>query len=493
VTCAFLGLSQFGLLHFGHTRGFSSFSRDNHSCPQRQRQPRNITIPISVSLTILPSCTTTGIYDLSCLVKLQVVYTDCSKDGERRCKTGGKWIGNIAVCKSPPWRKLIARVGFGSSQSGKGRYTVCPDPTEPHCTCQDHATTGGKCKHMFAVEFVVRREENADGSISITESVVLSRTVTRPTYRQNWAAYNAAQTNEKHEFQKLLYDLCQNLAEPPRKRGRPRMPISDAVFAIAFKVYSTFSGRRFISDLTEAYERGYLKTLPHFNSIFNYLENPALTPILKQLITDSSLPLKAIEKDFAVDSSGFTTTRFTRWFDHKYRGNKEHNWVKAHVMCGVKTHIVTTIDIQHRDASDTLQLPSLLAITAGHFNVSEVSADKAYASVSNFNAIDQFGATPYIPFKSSHTGSRGGLFQKAFHYYHLHRDEFLEHYHKRSNIETTFDMIKAKFRDHVRSKTEIAMANEVYCKVLCHNICCLIQRIYELGITPEFIAEHKRA
>ena len=33
-------------------------------------------------------------------------------------------------------------------------------------------------------------------------------------------------------------------------------------------------------------------------------------------------------------------------------------------------------------------------------------------------------------------------------------------YHKRSNVESTFSMIKAKFRDHVRSKTPVAMVNE---------------------------------
>ena len=52
-------------------------------------------------------------------------------------------------------------------------------------------------------------------------------------------------------------------------------------------------------------------------------------------------------------------------------------------------------------------------------------------------------------------------------------------------------MLKAKFRDHVRSKTDIAMKNEVLCKVLCHNICCLIQAIYELGIQPTFLANPK--
>ncbi|MDT4955361.1 MAG: hypothetical protein QOJ02_3499 [Acidobacteriota bacterium] len=31
--------------------------------------------------------------------------------------------------------------------------------------------------------------------------------------------------------------------------------------------------------------------------------------------------------------------------------------------------------------------------------------------------------------------------------------------------------------------------DEVLCKVLCHNICCLIQSIYELRIEPTFWSE----
>ena len=75
-----------------------------------------------------------------------------------------------------------------------------------------------------------------------------------------------------------------------------------------------------------------------------------------------------------------------------------------------------------------------------------------------------------------------------FHYFSFRRDDFLSHYHRRSNVESTFSMIKAKFRDHVRSKTDIAMRNEILCKVLCHNICVLIQEMFELGIDPAFCA-----
>jgi len=50
-------------------------------------------------------------------------------------------------------------------------------------------------------------------------------------------------------------------------------------------------------------------------------------------------------------------------------------------------------------------------------------------------------------------------------------------------------MIKAKFGDHVRSKTDVAMMNECLCKIICHNICCLIQESYELGISADFWGE----
>jgi hypothetical protein len=105
-------------------------------------------------------------------------------------------------------------------------------------------------------------------------------------------------------------------------------------------------------------------------------------------------------------------------------------------------------------------------------------------SVNNVNVITGYGATPYIAFKSIHSGKAGGMWEKMFHYLAFNRQEFLQHYHKRSNVESTFSMIKAKFRDHVRSRTDVAMTNEVLCKVLCHNICCLIQSMYELTIEP---------
>jgi hypothetical protein len=136
----------------------------------------------------------------------------------------------------------------------------------------------------------------------------------------NWTAYNAAQSEEKTRFVALLADLCSTVPQPPRPPGadRPRLPLSDMLFAAAYKVYCGFSSRRFTSDLRDAYTNGLIDSKPHFNSVSNDLSSPELTDILRELVTASSLPLKAIENDFAVDSSGFSTSRFVRWYNKKY-------------------------------------------------------------------------------------------------------------------------------------------------------------------------------
>ena len=82
------------------------------------------------------------------------------------------------------------------------------------------------------------------------------------------------------------------------------------------------------------------------------------------------------------------------------------------------------------------------------------------------------------------TGKGTPLWERMYHFFAFRRDEFLTHYHQRSNVESTFSMIKRKFGDSLRSKTDTAMKNEALCKVLAHNLCCVISAWYELGIEP---------
>jgi hypothetical protein len=85
-------------------------------------------------------------------------------------------------------------------------------------------------------------------------------------------------------------------------------------------------------------------------------------------------------------------------------------------------------------------LPKLLHTTAQNFDVRQVCADAAYNTVENQKAIAAIGAEAFMPFKSTHTGKRGGLFAEKFHRWKDDREYFLQNYHQRSNIETSIMM-----------------------------------------------------
>jgi hypothetical protein len=153
------------------------------------------------------------------------------------------------------------------SESSSSRYAVdLANVDVPVCSCPDFQERQLPCKHIYAVAYFVVQQTNPDGSTTVTETMTVTK---RKTYSQNWPAYNTAQTSEQDKFQELLRDLCSGIQEPVRQgRGRPNLPLADAVFASAFKVYSCFSGRRFMSDLRESHKRGLISRVPHYNSIF---------------------------------------------------------------------------------------------------------------------------------------------------------------------------------------------------------------------------------
>ncbi len=394
-----------------------------------------------------------------------------------------KGLQIAAVCK------LSKKEGVWQvpSQTGNGTYEV--NPQKGYCSCPDHEVRQVKCKHLFAVEFTVKREYNGNGTVTETvKETVTETTEVQTTYPQNWTAYNAAQCEEKTRFVSLLHDLCQNVQQPAQTMGRPRLPLSEMLFSCAYKVYSGFSSRRFTCDLQEAQSNGLITRAPHFNSVSHYMDDPSLTQTLRDLVTLSSLPLKSVESQFAIDSSGFSTSRFIKWFNKKYgRDTDNREWVKVHLVCGTLTHIVTAVDISGWQANDTLYYKPLLASTAQHFAVAEISADKGYLSHSNVDMAASIGAAPFIPFKvNTFPVKDGSNWSKMYAYFMYRREEFLTHYHRRSNVETVFSMVKAKFGDALRSKSDTGQVNEVLCKVLCHNLCVLVQSIHELGIEPVF-------
>lgn len=388
-------------------------------------------------------------------------------------------------------RKVGAKYVVPSQTPGGVASTYVVDLVDETCTCPDYELRCLRCKHQEAVWFWLAWE----GTVNPTEAP--KEPAKRKTYPQNWPAYNAAQTTEKARIALLLKSLCEGIEEPQRKpgAGRPPLRLRDKVFASVMKIYTTMSGRRASTDIRDCAERGLLEKAPHYNSIFRTLEDDETTKILSRLVEESAAPLAEVENaagQFAQDSTGFSTVQYDRWFDQKHGKLKaKHAWVKLHVMVGTATNVVTSAKVSNE--GDCPLLPELLNKTAQKFGVKEVSADKAYLSKKNLKAIEAVGAVPFIPFKSNSLAvSNSPHWRRMWAHFSLRSEDFLSHYHRRSNVETTMWMIKSKFGSTVRAKSQTAQVNEVLCKVICHNLACVVHAITEFGIDGPVPASAER-
>jgi transposase len=361
------------------------------------------------------------------------------------------------------------------SASGGGQYVVEPGP-HGTCTCPDFETRKLPCKHVYALAFV-------RGGIDAPKAVPM-----RPTYTQDWPVYNEAQTPEKERVEQLLRDLCANLPTVVNRTGRPRIPASDVVTQCVLKVYSTLSGRRVATEFREAGKKGVVGKVMSYNAMFFQMKRADLTPILLSLVEESAAPLAAVETKFAVDSTGFSTCSYARWFDFKYgRPAKERVWIKLHAAVGTKTNVITSVRVTEQCGADSPELPALVDATAKRFDVREVSADKGYLSRENLEHVVGMGAAPYVPFKkNSVADAKGPVWRELFRFYQQQRDDFRRRYHVRSNVEATFSMLKRKFGPALRSRDFTAQVNELLCKVIAHNLAVLVMSAHHLEAPVTF-------
>ncbi len=315
---------------------------------------------------------------------------------------------------------------------------------------------------------------------------------------QDWNSYDLAQTKEFILFQEILAEIIDSLIHFIPflgKEGRPFMDLKDMIFCCVMRVYLNKSLRRNIGYLYVAQRNGYIGKVPHYNTVARYYNNEILPSSLKHLIEQSGRTLKEIETDldvetaFTIDSSGFSTSLFERWFNVRLqKKTKKRLWKKAHIVSGVKTNIICAIDISPGYYHDSLYLEKLVKITAKNFNFKEISGDGAYCSRKNMKIVSELGGVPYFRFPKNYTRKSRGcdIWNRMAFFYQKHKQKYLEKYHLRSNSESLNNSIKRKMGMSLYCKKERAQINEILCKCLAHNICVLIQEMIEMQLIIDF-------
>ena len=222
----------------------------------------------------------------------------------------------------------------------------------------------------------------------------------------------------------------------------------------------------------------------------DFLNVPETEALLSKLIKLSAIPLKELETHFSIDSSGFGSYQYERWINAKWKSKRGfRNYLKGHIVIGTKTNIICECSITPGNFSDAKQAPMLIKGTGANFNIKQFSGDKAYNSKRIIQTVDRIGGVPYIPFKKNCTGGdekAPQIWKDMFKFFKEKREEFEHEYHKRSNVETVFSMVKLRLGEHLKCRGFVAQKNELLMKFLCHNICVLIQEIFERKIEIDF-------
>ena len=320
-------------------------------------------------------------------------------------------------------------------------------------------------------------------------------------YSRDWAAYNGACTHEVTDVKHLLggfSDLI-NLIEMGlqgfRGKGRPPFPLGYAVFATVLKAYSGLPSRPLESLLNECVELGCLRNvpmclssggadanaglaqgpvrIPQFNTVCQFLRSEWLTPLLLELVTATAHPLRVMEREFAVDGTGWSTRWNERWLDHRLSTESDRQqWNKLHLVVGCKTNVVARAAVSPGSHHDHPYFRPLVTVTAKYFNVEAVLADMGYLSRSSYNMGRQLETSIRIPFKVNNLPSvdDGSAWSENLRYFEQNCDAFMAEYHKRSNVESTNSALKRVMPEKLRTRDFGAQVNEALAKLVAYNL-----------------------
>ena len=312
-------------------------------------------------------------------------------------------------------------------------------------------------------------------------------------YPRDEALYNLAQEYEVFFFLDYLPEAAHAAAgNKSLWNGSGRLPekLYDILVCLAIQHYVGFSDRRsigMIKLLTQA--RKINVKVPSFKTLNNYRNNEQIKPYLDKLIEVLSKPLSEVETEFSTDASGERTSTSSSWYNirtGKKARKKDH--VTTHVSSTKKFNMPVAVEVSVARGNDNVYFRQHVRKVCKNFNIEEWSGDGMYASRENCNALEDINAVPYFKIKKSFTPKPKGspLWKQMVLKSRENPDDYGEHYHKRSNSESTFSAKKRKFGDSLRCKHDTAKENESMLKWVCYGFTALARAATTLDIEPNF-------
>lgn len=317
------------------------------------------------------------------------------------------------------------------------------------------------------------------------------------TYSQeSWSLYEKACSQEKLMFLRILKDAVDymNLEYKYKGNGRPQIFYDDLIKALCIKAYHQYSSWRLESELKIARAMGIIEQIPKRSTLNKYNKDAKITEMLHRLYKIIAEPLAEIEVYFSPDATGirnaYGNDRWIKIRHTKKEKNKAREYTKLHIISGIKTNCICSVRITRGIAHESPYFKPLLKDTAKIFTIRELSADAGYLSKDNVNAIAKMGAVPFIMGKKNVNVPMKGYssWGMMLRLWKNHQMFFAEHYHRRSNVESTFSALKRKFGDFCRCKQPESQENEILAKIVCFNACVLAESLLSYDLKGGFIA-----
>lgn len=366
--------------------------------------------------------------------------------------------------------------------------------------------------------------------------------ITESEYWQREKEYLA---NEDEDYPYFVASLL-NTYSPHLKpiSSTPRTSTYDLLFCHLIKTTKKISALRFLPQVQELYTKHFISCPFSENTMTRALNDEGCTKMLEDLLALSITPFVGIDKEYAIDSSGFTATAYAQWFRVKYPPKSKNNksqdidtttntatitgtdtnteksqkrisrhsqrtqeakqnikeekeykkkpWLKASIIVGRISHAVFSLDLTDTHGigtGDPSRFEKTVEKALKYLRDEDtvITADKAYGVYHVYDYMEDVGYRFVCEFKSNATGRTDcHAMNKAYHYRYAHPEIFREFYNGRNNVESVFSTIKAKVGEQIFAENEIAIKNEMYCKMIAYNLLVLIRLYYMCGIQIEF-------
>jgi transposase len=178
--------------------------------------------------------------------------------------------------------------------------------------------------------------------------------------------------------------------------------------------------------------------------------------------------------NIAVDSTGFGTKSYHRWFNiRNTQNNVKKAFLKLHATVDTVKKAVLSATVTRGHAHDSPQLKKLLRPIK---DIGDATADSGYLSRRNCELIAKKHGTPYIMPKKNTTARAytSKVWREMILKFKHYPVEWLKHYHKRSISESVFSTIKRKLGAYLTSVKLSLQKKELFIKVIVYDLMLLV-------------------